>query len=63
MNDLRKPKGWGNFDFGGLKNVSEDPYDVYAPTIPHWVFMLYQMMFATITPGIATLLNLKHSKR
>lgn len=44
--------GFGSFEFVGLTNVGEAPIDVYAPTIPHTVFMLYQLMFAIITPGM-----------
>jgi len=44
--------GWGNFDFGGMNGVGQDPNADYAPTIPHQVFMVYQMMFAIITPPL-----------
>lgn len=41
----------GNLDFIGLKGVGFNPAN-YAPTIPHQLFMLFQMMFAVITPAI-----------
>ncbi len=44
----------GNFDWIGLRNVGLDPNPAYAPTIPHQLFMLFQMMFAVITPALIT---------
>jgi len=44
----------GGFDWMFLNNVTAakpDPIG-YAPTIPHQVFMVYQMMFAIITPAL-----------
>jgi ammonium transporter, Amt family len=35
-----------------LKGVGTTPYPDYAPTIPHQVFMIFQAMFAVITPGL-----------
>ena len=35
-----------------LKNVGATPNANYAPTIPHETFMLFQMMFAIITPAL-----------
>src|SRR5512139_3963416 len=37
----------GNFDWAGLRSVGADPHPVYGPTIPHEVFMLYQLIFAS----------------
>ena len=37
-----------------LKGVSIAPNPDYAGTIPHILFMAYQMMFAVITPGLIT---------
>ena len=37
-----------------LKGVGAAPQPDYAPTIPHQTFMIYQMMFAIITPGLIT---------
>jgi Amt family ammonium transporter len=43
----------GNFDFAGLNYVLHDvPSDVYAITIPHSTYMIFQMMFAIITPAL-----------
>lgn len=44
----------GGFDWMFLNNVAADKPDPigYAPTIPHEVFMVYQMMFAIITPAL-----------
>ena len=49
----------GNLSWAGLKNVSFDTphWDVatassYAGTIPHQAFMIFQMMFAVITPAL-----------
>lgn len=44
----------GNFDWAWLRGVGADPHPVYGPTIPHEVFMMYQMMFAAITPALMT---------
>jgi Amt family ammonium transporter len=41
----------GGFQFIGLHNVAASPCD-YAPTIPHTTWMVYQCMFAVITPGL-----------
>jgi Amt family ammonium transporter len=38
--------------FLGSKYVGLDPYVPYAPTIPHKLFMIYQCMFAVITPAL-----------
>ena len=45
--------GWiGNLDWAFLKNVGLEPNADYAGTIPHQAFMIFQMMFAVITPGL-----------
>lgn len=44
----------GNLSWAGLRNVGLAPNPDYAPTIPHLLFMAYQMMFAVITPGLIT---------
>jgi Amt family ammonium transporter len=36
----------------GIQNVLMDPHTYYAPTIPHRLFMIYQCMFAIITPAL-----------
>jgi len=42
----------GNLNWAGLSGVGLTPNADYAPTIPHLVFMVYQMMFAVITPAL-----------
>jgi Amt family ammonium transporter len=44
----------GGLDWVGLRGVGGEPFAAYAPTIPHTVFMLFQMMFAIITPALIT---------
>lgn len=44
----------GNLDWVVLRNVGYEPYSVYSSTIPHVLFMLFQMMFAVITPALIT---------
>jgi len=43
---------WGGLDWSMLKGVGIDPYDDYSATIPHQLFMIYQAMFAVITPAL-----------
>lgn len=42
----------GDLNFFGLRGVGYAPNADYAATIPHLVFMLYQGMFAIITPAL-----------
>ena len=44
----------GNLAWAGLAGVGAAPNADYAPTIPHVVFMIYQCMFAVITPALIT---------
>jgi Amt family ammonium transporter len=44
----------GGLDWIGLNGVGSEPFDTYSKTIPHQVFMLFQMMFAIITPALIT---------
>jgi len=44
--------GYGNFDFVALEGVSTAPNMDYAPTIPHILFMVYQMTFAIISAAL-----------
>ncbi len=44
----------GNFSWAGLSGVGVEPNPDYAATIPHQVFMIFQMMFAVITPALIT---------
>jgi Amt family ammonium transporter len=42
----------GGLDWLGLSGVGGDPNADYAGTIPHQAFMIFQMMFAVITPAL-----------
>jgi Amt family ammonium transporter len=42
----------GSLAWAGLRGVGAEPCAAYAPTIPHQVFMIYQVMFAVITPAL-----------
>ncbi len=42
----------GNLSWIGLSGVGLAPNPDYAATIPHQLFMVYQMMFAVITPAL-----------
>jgi Amt family ammonium transporter len=44
----------GGLDWIGLEGVTSDPSPIYAPTVPHYAFMAFQMMFAIITPALIT---------
>jgi len=44
----------GGMDFFGLNNVGQAPSPVYATTVPHLAFMIYQAMFAIITVALFT---------
>jgi Amt family ammonium transporter len=44
----------GGLDWFALRGVGQQPSDTYATTIPHQVFMIFQMMFAVITPALIT---------
>jgi len=43
---------WGGFKWFGLNGVGLEPYTDYAATIPHQAFMIFQAMFAIITPAL-----------
>ena len=43
---------WGGFKWFGLNGVGLEPYADYAGTIPHQAFMIFQAMFAIITPAL-----------
>lgn len=43
---------WGGFKWFGLNGVGFEPYADYAGTIPHQAFMMFQAMFAIITPAL-----------
>ncbi len=42
----------GGLKWFGLNGVGAEPNPDYAATIPHSVFMIFQMMFAIITPAL-----------
>ena len=42
----------GGLEWLGLKGVGAAPNADYAATVPHSAFMLFQMMFAVITPAL-----------
>jgi Amt family ammonium transporter len=44
----------GGFEFSFMRGVGGDPNPDYAATIPHLTFMIYQLMFAVITPALIT---------
>jgi len=43
----------GGLDWLGLRHVGQEP-GPYAATIPHQAYMLFQLMFAIITPALIT---------
>jgi Amt family ammonium transporter len=48
------PGNWfiGGLSWAGLNTVGGAPYPDYAATIPHQAFMIFQGMFAVITPAL-----------
>jgi Amt family ammonium transporter len=44
----------GSLKWVGLRGVGLDPFPDYAATVPHQAFMIFQMMFAVITPALIT---------
>jgi len=51
------PDKWGligGLEWAGLREVGLTPHPSYGPTIPHQAFMIFQMMFAAITPALIT---------
>jgi ammonium transporter, Amt family len=42
----------GGLQWIGLNGVGLEPFKEYAPTIPHQAFMIFQGMFAIITPAL-----------
>ena len=48
------PGNWfmGGLEWLGLAGVGAEPYKDYAATIPHGAFMIFQAMFAVITPAL-----------
>ncbi len=43
---------FGGLQWVGLSGVGLEPFKDYAPTIPHQAFMMFQAMFAIITPAL-----------
>jgi Amt family ammonium transporter len=51
------PDHWGiigGLDWAFLRHVGQAPNPDYSSTIPHEAFMVFQMMFAVITPALIT---------
>jgi len=51
------PDKWhiiGGLEWVGLRGVGLEPNPDYSATIPHQAFMIFQMMFAVITPALIT---------
>ena len=44
----------GGLDWAALNGVSLVPNTDYAPGVPHEAFMVFQLMFAVITPALIT---------
>jgi Amt family ammonium transporter len=44
----------GGLDWSFLRHVGQAPNPDYSSTIPHQAFMVFQMMFAVITPALIT---------
>lgn len=44
----------GNLEWIGLRQVGQEPSTVYATTVPHLAFMIFQAMFAIITVALIT---------
>ncbi len=44
----------GGFEYAFLRGVGGEPNASYAATIPQLTFMIYQLMFAVITPALIT---------
>ncbi len=42
----------GGLDWVGLAGVGAAPHPAYAATVPHQAFMVFQLMFAAITPAL-----------
>ena len=44
----------GSLAWVGLAGVGVEPHPTYASTVPHQLFMVFQLMFAAITPALIT---------
>jgi Amt family ammonium transporter len=45
---------FGTLQWAGLMNVGIEPSGTYAPTVPHFLFMMFQAAFAIITVALIT---------
>ncbi|MCL4781449.1 MAG: ammonium transporter [Bryobacterales bacterium] len=43
---------FGGFEYAMLRGVGMEPNATYSATLPHLTFMVFQMMFAVITPAL-----------
>jgi ammonium transporter, Amt family len=43
---------WGGLSWLGLNGVGIEPFAEYSSTVPHLAFMIFQAMFAVITPAL-----------
>jgi len=44
----------GGLEWAGLLNVGQEPSSIYATSIPHFTFMIFQAMFAVIAVALIT---------
>ncbi|NPV52404.1 MAG: ammonium transporter [Firmicutes bacterium] len=44
----------GDLSWLGLRGIGDTPNPIYASNIPHVAFLIFQMMFAVITPALIT---------
>ena len=44
----------GGLDWVGLRGIGPEPHPIYAPTVPHAGFVLFQLMFAIVAPALIT---------
>jgi len=44
----------GSLKYFALSGVGMEPHPTYGPTVPHLLFMAFQMRFAVITPALIT---------
>jgi ammonium transporter, Amt family len=43
---------WGTLQWFGMNGVGLEPFSTYSATVPHQAFMIFQAMFAIITPAL-----------
>lgn len=44
----------GSLEWIGLRGMGLEPFKTYSETVPHQAFMIFQAMFAIITPALIT---------